>query len=139
MYRLVVLPQQYYHVFYRSGSNSRKKKDQKDYFPPVFTDIVRNADYAAGIVSSKFPELKEVATRFCLIQRLDYLLHIPIRKMTRDNRFYRETVVRFLREHGRDILTNRYLTGKNRIYLILFRINPRLLRILHARLKGIEY
>ncbi len=137
--RLVILPQQYYHVFYRSGSNSRKKKDQKDYFPPVFTDIVRNADYAYGIVSSGFPELKEVAMRFCLIQRLDYLLHIPIRKMAKDNQFYRETVVRFLREHGKDILTNRYLTGKNRAYLILFRINPRLLRVMHARLKGIDY
>ena len=32
--KLVILPQQYYHVFYRLGSNSRKKADQKDYFPP---------------------------------------------------------------------------------------------------------
>ena len=45
--KLIVLPEQYYHVFYRLGSNSRKKAEDKEYFPSVFTDIVRNADVLA--------------------------------------------------------------------------------------------
>ncbi len=133
--KLVILSKQYYHVFYRSGSNSRKKADQKDYFPPVFTDIVRNSDVAARLVDESFPELKEVAMRFCLVQRLDYLLHIPISKMTTDNEFYKKTVVGFLRKHMGDILTNKYLSGKNRAYLILLAIMPRFARSAHAKIK----
>ena len=136
--KLVILPEQYYHVFYRSGSNSRKKKDQKDYFPPVFTDIVRNSDVARGLVKKNFPELKEVAMRFCLIQRLDYLLHIPISKMNRKNKYYKDNVVGFLRRHFDDIKTNKYLTKKNRTYLILLAIAPATVRKIHAKMKGIS-
>ena len=39
---IAVLPQQDYHVFYRYGSNTRTHDE--NYFPPVFTDIVRNAE-----------------------------------------------------------------------------------------------
>ncbi len=135
---IAIIPQQYYHVFYRTGSNSRKKKEQKDYFPPVFTDIVRNSDVAALLVDEKFPGLKEVATRFSLIQRLDYLLHIPISMMNKDNAFYRSEVVGFLRKHIGDIMTNRYLTKKNRSYLLLLAAAPKLSRVLHARIRGID-
>ena len=133
--KLVILPDQYYHVFYRSGSNSRKKADQKDYFPPVFTDIVRNSDVAKQLVEKSFPELKEVSMRFCLVQRLDYLLHIPISKMTADNEFYRENVVGFLRKHVGDIFANKYLSGKNRVYLCLLATAPKLVRSIHARIR----
>ncbi len=136
--KLVILPQQYYHVFYRSGSNSRKKADQKDYFPPVFTDIVRNADVAYRLVKKDFPELKEVAMRFCLIQRLDYLLHIPISKMNFKNRFYRKIVVGFLQRHMKDICSNKYLTTKNRAYLIALGIAPKAVRSAHAKVRGIK-
>ena len=136
--KMVILPQQYYHVFYRSGSNSRKRADQKDYFPPVFTDIVRNSDVALRLVNKYYPSLREVAVRFCLIQRLDYLLHIPISRMKHNNKFYRKEVVGFLRGHAGDILSNKYLTKKNRIYLIALGIAPKPLRIAHARLRGIK-
>ena len=135
--RLVILPEQYYHVFYRSGSNSRKKKEQKDYFPPVFTDIVRNSDVAASLVKRSFPDLLEVSVRFCLIQRLDYLLHIPISQMRNDNTFYWNEVVGFLRKHIRDICTNRYLTTKNKVYLMLLAAAPLQIRRLHAGIKGL--
>ncbi|WP_408072235.1 glycosyltransferase family 2 protein [Butyrivibrio sp. JL13D10] len=136
--KLVILPNQYYHVFYRSGSNSRKKAEQKEYFPPVFTDIVRNSDVAYRLVKKDFPELREVAMRFCLIQRLDYLLHIPISRMNHGNKFYRKDVVRFLRNHMKDIFSNRYLTGKNRAYLIMLGLAPKAVRSTHARLRGIK-
>ncbi|WP_022760306.1 MULTISPECIES: glycosyltransferase family 2 protein [unclassified Butyrivibrio] len=135
--KLVILPQQYYHVFYRSGSNSRKKADQKDYFPPVFTDIVRNSDVARNLVKKNFPELKEEAMRFCLIQRLDYLLHIPISKMNRHNRFYKKNVVGFLRKHISNIYNNEYMTKRDKTYLTLFVIAPKTIRVVHAKIRGL--
>lgn len=133
---LAVIPGQYYHVFYRSGSNSRKKATDKDYFPRVFTDIVDNADVAQQIVDNKWPDMHELAIRFGLIQRLDYLLHIPISKMTKDNEFYQK-VVRYLRDHRSDINNNKYLTKKNRIYLMVLSMAPRFIRSLHAKVRGL--
>ncbi len=134
--RVVILPEQGYHVFYRSGSNSRKEARDRDYFPPVFTDIVRNADDVQAFAAEHFPELKTEAVRFGLIQRLDYLLHIPISKMTGDNSFYRD-VVRFLRSHLSQICGNPLLTKKNKCYLLLLAAAPRLVRTLHARARGL--
>ncbi len=134
--KLVILPFQYYHVFYRTGSNSRKKAEDKDYFPSVFTDIVRNADVALELVSRDYPELVPVAERFGYYQRLDYLLHIPISKMTSGNRFYCQVAERIRRDRGK-ILSNSYLTGKQKAYLLLLSINPRFIRKVHARLRGL--
>ncbi len=134
--KLVILPQQYYHVFYRSGSNSRKKREDKDYFPSVFTDIVRNSDVALELVKNNHPELTEVAERFGYVQRLDYLLHIPISRMTADNTFYME-VVRRIRKDGSKISSNPYLTGKQKKYLKILAPAPRLVRRLHAMLRGL--
>lgn len=134
--KLVILPQQYYHVFYRTGSNTRKKADEKDYFPSVFTDIVRNADIALDIVKQKYPKLVTIAERFGFYQRLDYLLHIPISKMTADNEFYR-AVVRNIRGGYFKMLGNPYLTKKQKIYLAVLAPAPKLVRRLHAFARGL--
>lgn len=134
--KLVILPDQCYHVFYRSGSNSRKKKEDKDYFPAVFTDIVRNSDVALDLVKRNSPELTEVAERFGFVQRLDYLLHIPISKMKSDNLFYRE-VVKNIRKNRGKIMNNRYLTGKQKAYLMILSVAPGFVRKSHARIKGL--
>ncbi len=131
---LILLPSQCYHVFYRTGSNSRKKKEDKDYFPSVFTDIVRNADVALELVKKSHPGLVEVAERFGFVQRLDYLLHIPISKMTKDNDFY-VGVVRNIRSGFGKMLGNKYLTSRQKIYLALLGIAPRAVRTIHARLR----
>ncbi len=135
--KLVILPQQYYHVFYRTGSNSRKDKKDKDYFPSVFTDIVRNADVALDLVKKNAPELTGAAERFGYVQRLDYLLHIPTSKMTRDNSFYMEVVSRIRRDRFR-ILGNEYLTGKQKGYLMILSIAPAFVRKTHARIRGLD-
>ncbi|MCR5404755.1 MAG: glycosyltransferase [Butyrivibrio sp.] len=134
--RLVILPQQYYHVFYRTGSNSRKNKEDRDYFPPVFTDIVRNADIALSLVRENHPELLEIAERFGYVQRLDYLLHIPVSKMRADNEFYLG-VVRNIRQNLIKIIKNRYLSGKQKAYLLILAPCPRFVRSMHARLRGL--
>lgn len=134
--KLVILPQQYYHVFYRTGSNTRRKKEDKDYFPSVFTDIVRNSDVALKLVEERYPELLDVARRFGYYQRLDYLLHIPISKMTAENSFYSE-VVAYIRKNRKEIATNNYLTGKQKIYLLVLSTFPRQIRSLHAKIRGL--
>lgn len=130
--KLVILPKQTYHVYYRIGSNSRKK--DKDEFPQVFTDIVENADFVQKIVEKSYPELEKVSIRFGLYQRLDYLLHIPISKMTKENHFYKN-VCRHLRKKFGKMLVNPYLTGKNKIYLFLFTLAPKFVRQVHATIR----
>ena len=134
--KLVILPDQCYHVFYRTGSNSRKKKEDKDYFPSVFTDIVRNSDVALELVKRNSPDLLEFAERFGFVQRLDYLLHIPTSKMKSDNLFYRE-VVKNIRKNRGKILSNHYLTGKQKAYLMILSVAPGFVRKTHARIKGL--
>lgn len=134
--KLVILPQQYYHVFYRLGSNSRKNKEDKDYFPSVFTDIVRNADVALKLVKKDYPDLEIIAERFGFVQRLDYLLHIPVSKMTADNRFYID-VVKNIRSNLLKALFNRYLTLKQKLYLCILAPAPRFIRKAHALVRGL--
>ncbi len=130
--QIAVLPQQDYHVFYRYGSNSRTHDE--NYFPPVFTDIVRNADRVSKIVEEQYPLLTQEAMRFGLFQRLDYMLHIPISMMNSDNEFYQQ-VKQYLRKHKKDIRKNPYLTRKNKTYLLMLGTAPKLVRKAHWALR----
>lgn len=132
---IVSLPGYSYHVFYRVGSNTRKK--DKNEFSRVYADSVDNADMVTEIVAKHFPQLKAVAVRFGLFQRLEYLLHIPIFRMTRENGQYRG-IVSFVRKNWLKAMGNRYLTAKNKIYLSLFAAAPRGVRELHARVRGMK-
>ena len=132
---IVSLPEQVYHVFYRMGSNSRKK--DKEQFSRVFEDSVRNADMVLKYVDAEDRELARIAERFGIFQRIEYLLHIPISQMRRDNAFYFK-VVRKLRQNYFRGLTNPYLTVKNKLYMTLFVIAPRGVRKLHRRLKRLD-
>ena len=132
-----ILPRQLYHVYYRIGSNTRRK-DRTD-FSRVFEDIVRNADYAAALVEEKYPELGREAVRFGLFQRLDYLLHIPVERMEREDAFYGQ-VVRYCRKHVRDTVRNPFLRKKEKLYLLLLTAAPKTVRRLHRstlRIRGI--
>ena len=131
---IYILPGQLYHVFYRIGSNTRKK--DKNEFSRVFMDIVENADAAQEIVDKHYPNLKDVCIRFGLFQRLDYMLHIPVMQMTADNKFY-AGVKKYLRSHIKDTLRNPYLTKKNKIYLLLLTVAPKTVRYLHQKVKGL--
>ena len=130
---LVSLPGQSYHVFYRIGSNSRKA-DKED-FSRVYGDCVDNADMVTELVEKQFPELQETALRFNVFQRLEYLLHIPISQMTRDNGMYR-SIVGYMRRNWVKSMKNPILTGKNKVYHTLFAIAPKTLRKVHRALKG---
>lgn len=127
------LPGHAYHVFYRVGSNSRKAEAEN--FSRVYGDNVDNADMVAEIVEESYPELKKTAFRFGIFQRLDYLLHIPIGQMTKDNTMYCN-IVSYLRKNWLKSMTNPILTLKNKVYHTLFAISPRGIRRLHKRLRS---
>ena len=129
---ILSLPDRCYHVFYRQGSNSRKK--DKNEFSRVFADSVDNADDVAGLVDKSFPGLAEVAFRFGIFQRLEYLLHIPIPQMNRTNAYYM-SVVKYLRHNYKKAMRNRILTKKNKVYLTLFVTAPKTVRVIHKRIK----
>ncbi|MGN1180147.1 MAG: glycosyltransferase family 2 protein [Suilimivivens sp.] len=129
---VMVLPRQDYHVFYRYGSNTRTRN--KDEFPRVFTDIVNNADRVEELVAKNYPSLIQEAKRFALFQRLDYMLHIPISMMNRENEFYCR-VCDYLKSNKKEIRKNPYLTKKNRQYLMLFATAPAFVRKVHAKMK----
>ena len=131
---IYALPDYGYLVHYKEESNSRTKDPEA--FPKVFTDIVNNADYAEALAAESYPELKKEALRFGAYQRLDYLLHIPISRMTEENTFYRR-VVSWVRSHMGAILANPYLTAKNKAYLLLLGTAPKLVRSTHKRLRGL--
>ena len=126
---IAILPQQYYHVFYRTGSNTRKK--DKNEFSRVFQDIVDNADLVEEIVEKKYPALQQEAMRFALYQRLDYMLHIPVAQMQGTNIFYR-AVKKYLRTHVADTIQNPYLSKKNKVYLLLLTAAPKTVRRVHG-------
>lgn len=129
--KLLSLPGQAYHVFYRIGSNSRRA-DRED-FSRVYGDCVDNADMAAEIVERDYPRLRKTALRFGVFQRLEYLLHIPISQMRRENRQYR-AIVKWLRRNWLRGVCNPCLTLKNKCYQTLFAIAPRGVRRLHRML-----
>lgn len=126
---IAILPKQGYHVVCRRESTTRKRT--KDSFSRVFLDIVRNADRVQELVDRKYPALHAYAVRFNLCQRLDYLLHVPLSQMKGDNAFYRD-VKRYLRRHVKDTIKNPYLTGRNKVYLLLLTAAPGTVRRVHG-------
>ena len=129
---VISLPYLGYHVFYRIGSNTRKK-DKND-FSRVYGDNVDNSDMVYGLVLDKFPGLKQIAVRFGLYQRMDYLLHIPISMMKKDNVQYK-SICKYVKKHWFDAISSKYLTGKDKVYLTLFSLMPKGIRKVHAAMK----
>lgn len=134
MGRIVSLPGQSYHVFYRIGSNSRKA--DRESFSRVYGDCVDNADRTEALVEERYPALRREVLRFGVFQRLEYLLHIPISQMRRDNMQYR-AVVSGLRRRWLAGMGNPYLTGKNKVYQTIFSIAPRTARKFHHCIRKI--
>ncbi len=129
---IVSSPLQTYHVFYRIGSNTRKA-DKKD-FSRVYGDCVENADMVELLVQENYPELKAVAFRFGIFQRLEYMLHIPVEQMHSGTQQYLQ-IIEYLRKNWWNSMKNPVLTKKNKIYHTLFAMAPKSVRVVHKKLK----
>lgn len=132
---IVCIPERTYHVFYKNGSNTRVK--DKNAFSRVYGDNVDNADMVLRIVEKEYPDLKTIALRFGFYQRLDYLLHIPISQMTKENQQYKD-IVRYLRKHRKEIQKNPELTKKQKVYLRLLAMSPVMVRKIHRMVKKFQ-
>lgn len=131
---VAILPWQDYHVFYRMCSNSRTTDENK--FPSVYKDIVINSDRVMEIVNTDYPTLLEEAKRFALFQRLEYMLHIPVKMMDNNDAFYK-SVKRYLRKNKWKALGNKYLTKKNKQYIFILGTFPKIARKIHRiKMKG---
>ena len=126
------LPQTGYRVVHRAGSATRTGTPAK--FSRVYIDIVRHADEVENVLAAMNPQLKAAALRFGLYERLDYMLHVPIRDMNKANAFY-EGVLQYLRRNFTRMLRCDGLTAKNKIYLTLLTAAPRLVRRVHWALR----
>jgi glycosyltransferase involved in cell wall biosynthesis len=132
---IVSLPEQEYHVLYRADSNTRRKDSQS--FSRVFADGVTNADWVMGLVREKYPGLKKEALRFGVYQRLEYLLHIPISQMNTANQTYHK-ILSWMRRSFLFALINSRLTYKNKLYLTLFVLAPKRIRLLHRKIRSLK-
>ena len=92
--------------------------------------------FVVGVEGPTLVRVLDGLERIGLVQRLDYLLHIPLSLMRKENAFY-ISVVRYLRHNLAEIITNPYLSRKNKIYLLLLAPAPRLLRTLHAGIRRV--
>lgn len=129
---IVSVPERVYNVFYKIGSNTRTGSTEK--FSRVYADCVDNADMVTEIVKKYYPKLEKTAMRFGLYQRLEYLLHIPIRDMQKTNEQYTD-ITKYLKENRSEIRKNEELTKKQKIYLMLFSVMPATIRKVHRWLK----
>lgn len=127
---VISLPGYGYHVFYRSGSNTRKKDPET--FSRVYADNVDNALMVVRLAEEKLPRLKKEAFRFCVIQHLDYMLHIPISRMNREEDGYLQKV-KWLRKSWPQAMHNPYLSVKNRLYHTLLALAPKGVRKIHEK------
>lgn len=131
------LPQVDYRVIHRSGSLTRRKDVR--HFSRVYVSIVEAADAVERELVPGHPKLAVPAERFALIERLDYLLHVPIPDMTGENTFY-TGVVQYLRRSREAVRTNPYLSRRERFYLQILSFAPRFVRRVHLltmKIRGI--
>ena len=131
---VLLIPKIGYHVVHREGSVTRRKHA----FSRAYEDVIRHADLVWRTIVPRYPDLARQAVRFGLYVRLDYMLHVPIADMRRDNVFYRD-VVRYLRSHAAERRRSPYLTARDKRYLLLLTRAPVLTRRLHRlsmRLRG---
>ncbi len=133
---IVSVPERVYNVFYKSGSNTRTGSGMK--FSRVYGDNVDNADMVREIVKKHYPEFAETVMRFGLYQRMDYMLHIPIGEMKRENGQYRD-IAGYLKKNRREICRNNELTKKHKVYLLLFSVMPVAVRKVHRAMKGVRW
>lgn len=124
-----------YNIALRGGSNTRGRYNQS-----LYENMMENAVMADHLVLEQYPEYEIVAKRFYLVQALDFLLHIPVERMTRDNVFYREIRDRVC-SSKKEIWKNPYLTQKQRRNLKVLSVCPKTARQVHGlimKMRGIK-
>lgn len=115
-----------YNIELRSGSNSR------NVFREVFyNSMIENSDTAFRIMEKEYPQYREETVRFWYFQRLDYLLHIPVKYMNASNQVCRN-IIEDLRNGRKEIKENSFLTQKEKKNLLILSYLPKTSKRIHG-------
>lgn len=96
----------HYNILIRNGSNQRS-----GFRPLLYDAIIENSDTAYRLMEEHFPDCRTETERFRYVQRLMYLLHIPVEQMTKDNATYGK-VISEVRAGKSEWKNNPYLTSR---------------------------
>lgn len=122
----------HYHILIRNGSNQRS-----GFRKELYEAVIENSDFAYDMMADYFPSCKEEADRFRYVQRLDYLLHIPVKMMTADDACYQKVISEIRNEE--DIWTNNiYLTDKQKRNLSILATAPKFSKTVHMILMKLK-
>ena len=97
------------------------------YKQQYYEDWMYNAFTACRIARDYYPEYWEEGKRLRLVRLLEYMTHMPIEEMKKDNAFYMR-MERFLKSEKKEIKKNRYLSRKQKSYLFLLSTSPARIR-----------
>lgn len=116
----------HYNILIRQGSNQRS-----GFKPQLYEAIIDNSDMAFEMMERRFPKLRVEAECFRFRQRLDYLLHIPVCQMTKNNIYYQK-VIDEVRKGKAVWNENPFLTEKEKRNLLILSICPKLSKRVHG-------
>lgn len=108
----------HYNILIRGGSNQRS-----GFRPLLYDAIIENSDFAYKMMEESFPSCKTETERFRFVQRLMYLLHIPVEQMTKDNRTYQKVISEVKAEKS-VWKNNPYLSEKEKRNLSILAVAP---------------
>ncbi len=115
-----------YNIELRSGSNSR------NVFREVFyNSMIENSNTAFAIMEREYPQYREEAVRFWYFQRLDYLLHIPVKYMNSSNQVC-QNIIKDIRKGRSEIKKNQFLTEKEKKNLLILSYLPKGSKRIHG-------
>ena len=114
-----------YNIVLRSGSNSRNV-----FREVLYNSMIENSDRAFRMMEESYPELREEGIRFWYFQRLDYMLHIPVSYMKKNNTVC-WNIIRDLKKGRKQIKNNAFLTQKEKRNLLILSHAPRMSKRFH--------
>lgn len=115
-----------YNIELRGGSNTRGRYKQH-----LYEAMMENAVTAYHMAQTVFPACETQARRFWLVQALDFLLHIPVEEMKKENAFYLDIRDK-VKSAKKEIKKNPYLDKKQRSNLLILASCPKQARRLHG-------
>lgn len=124
-----------YNIVLRNMSNTRGV-----FRTIMYNAMIENSNTAYALMEKEFPNYQLQAKRFWLFQRLDYMLHIPVSMMKKENEVC-QGIINDLKKSRKDIRTNPYLTKKEKRNLLILSHAPKLSKRIHnviMRLKGVS-
>lgn len=125
----------HYNILIRQGSNQRS-----GFKPQLYEAVIDNSDMAFAMMEQNFPQFRTETERFFYLQRLDYLLHLPVEQMRKENKYYQKVLGEIRK--GKAVWSNNpFLKKKEKRNLKILCIFPKLSKRVHGifmRIKSVK-